>query len=164
MVKCKKCDVNLFISANNHKMMCPKCREVTILEAEITQETCDSCGNKMSISSSGDTLLCNSCGQITPYIKSEPINDIEREQKEKIDPLSFPSVTQMGKNLASSVFDYAKSGFKNTDDEKYEKRLEVCGGCESFEHSSSRCRECGCFMEIKAKMESAKCPLGKWKN
>ena len=164
MVKCKKCDVSLFISANNHKMMCPECREVTTLEVEIIQETCDSCGNKMSISSSGDTLLCNSCGQITPYIKNEPINDIEIEQKEKVEQTPFSSAIQTASNLAGTMKDFAASGFKTSNNEKYQKRLEVCLGCDSFDKKALRCTECSCFMKAKAKIDSAKCPLDKWED
>jgi len=154
-MNCESCGSKLSHTTECETVMyCVKCKEFSgkCEEKQIQTQPiiCEKCGTEVKLSSNGETTVCKQCGNV--------------EQKEKIDPPSFPSVTQMGKNLASSVFDYAKSGFKNTDDEKYEKRLEVCGGCESFEHSSSRCRECGCFMEIKAKMESAKCPLGKWKN
>jgi hypothetical protein len=25
-----------------------------------------------------------------------------------------------------------------------------------------QCKQCGCFMEFKTRLEAAKCPLGKW--
>ena len=44
------------------------------------------------------------------------------------------------------------------------KRLELCESCDSAMRTLGRlrCRECGCFMEIKATMPASKCPLGKW--
>ena len=161
LMKCKKCNIDMKnFNPNCHTML--KCNNCGEISGDNCLGNCLDCGGTLKYSSDFSSVLCKKCGKI---ISSNIFKQQEGVvQKEKIDTPSFPSVTQMGKNLASSVFDYAKSGFKNTDDEKYEKRLEVCGGCESFEHSSSRCRECGCFMEIKAKMESAKCPLGKWKN
>jgi hypothetical protein len=153
MVKCKKCDVELFTSTNSNKMMCPKCRGVTTLEVETTQETCDICGSDMSVSSSGDTLLCKSCGQMTPYTKDNPINAPEIE---------YPSLMQQASNFVGAMGDYIKSGMKNIDDDKYNKRLEICASCPAFDASQGRCKECGCFMKVKAKMEAAKCPLNKW--
>jgi len=43
-----------------------------------------------------------------------------------------------------------------------EERLEVCNSCERYDKESTRCKECGCFMEYKAFIPFAKCPLGKW--
>jgi hypothetical protein len=40
------------------------------------------------------------------------------------------------------------------------KRLDECGRCEHFK--DSKCGRCGCYMSIKAKMATSKCPIGKW--
>jgi hypothetical protein len=42
------------------------------------------------------------------------------------------------------------------------KRLNICRDCERFESFLSRCKECGCFMNIKTKLADAKCPMNKW--
>lgn len=73
----------------------------------------------------------------------------------------LPSATQMAKNLAVSAADYAKSGFKNVGDAVYAARVAVCTGCPYF-RSDQRCAKCGCFMRVKAKWESARCPMGSW--
>ena len=47
------------------------------------------------------------------------------------------------------------------DDEVINKRLEICRGCE-YLTKSNRCKKCGCFMKIKARLSTASCPIGKW--
>lgn len=42
------------------------------------------------------------------------------------------------------------------------ERLAICKGCEFFVEASSRCDQCGCFMNYKALLPNAKCPIGKW--
>jgi hypothetical protein len=34
--------------------------------------------------------------------------------------------------------------------------------CPSFFKPTNTCKECGCFMQIKARLEKSKCPLDKW--
>ena len=64
--------------------------------------------------------------------------------------------------FGKSAFNHAKDRFKHVDDEIYNKRMEICKGCEKFNPESVRCNDCGCFLEIKAKWNSEKCPLEKW--
>lgn len=42
-----------------------------------------------------------------------------------------------------------------------EKRLQVCGGCENFA-PGGLCRVCGCYMPLKARLLTARCPEGRW--
>lgn len=72
-----------------------------------------------------------------------------------------PSFFQKAKNLANTMGDFANSGFKVVDKEVYDQRMETCRGCDRFENNRF-CRECGCFMDLKAKIEVAECPLDKW--
>ena len=44
------------------------------------------------------------------------------------------------------------------------KRLDICRGCDRFNRKTSKCEECGCFMEYKSLILSSKCPLGKWQS
>lgn len=48
----------------------------------------------------------------------------------------------------------------STDDKK--SRLDICNVCDSFIQSTKQCKECGCFMEVKASLKAMKCPLKKW--
>jgi hypothetical protein len=43
-----------------------------------------------------------------------------------------------------------------------EERLEICKTCEKYEHRTSRCDKCGCFMKAKTLFMDVECPLGKW--
>lgn len=42
-----------------------------------------------------------------------------------------------------------------------EKRMDICKKCDRLDRFK-RCKECGCFMVIKTKIKTAKCPLKKW--
>ena len=45
------------------------------------------------------------------------------------------------------------------------RRMTVCRPCPAFLPKSligDRCAECGCFLNIKARIPGAKCPRGKW--
>ena len=49
-------------------------------------------------------------------------------------------------------------------DDIFNLRYSTCLSCEAFIKLTGQCKECGCFMQKKAKLESAKCPLNKWPN
>lgn len=41
------------------------------------------------------------------------------------------------------------------------QRYDICKSCSSFA-TFRFCSECGCFMPLKVRVESASCPLHKW--
>lgn len=41
-----------------------------------------------------------------------------------------------------------------------DRRLEVCKKCPSFEQG--KCLRCGCFVDLKARLRTERCPEGKW--
>ena len=43
-----------------------------------------------------------------------------------------------------------------------ETRISICKQCPELIHGVNQCKKCGCFMDIKTKLNIAKCPLGKW--
>lgn len=47
------------------------------------------------------------------------------------------------------------------DEDILSARWSLCSGCE-FLTESNRCTKCGCFMKVKHKLASARCPIGKW--
>jgi rRNA maturation endonuclease Nob1 len=51
---------------------------------------------------------------------------------------------------------------KPTTQEIFEKRYNICLGCPELFQPTKQCKKCGCFMNAKAKLEAAKCPIGKW--
>ncbi len=46
--------------------------------------------------------------------------------------------------------------------EEAERRFDICKACPQLVELTSTCKECGCFMYMKTKLEPATCPLGKW--
>ena len=44
---------------------------------------------------------------------------------------------------------------------EFKQRWDICKYCEFMDYSN-RCKKCGCFMNIKARLKKAKCPVGKW--
>lgn len=42
------------------------------------------------------------------------------------------------------------------------QRFDICLSCPELIKVTKQCKQCGCFMAAKTKLESAKCPLGKW--
>ena len=43
-----------------------------------------------------------------------------------------------------------------------DERLKICHVCPELIQVTSQCKKCGCFMNAKAKLPNASCPLGKW--
>ena len=41
-------------------------------------------------------------------------------------------------------------------------RLSLCLDCEWYEGNSKRCKRCGCYMPLKTKLDTSKCPIEKW--
>ena len=103
-----------------------------------------------------DLILHLSCGDHYPSGTYVIVSKHEEEQKE------YPSVAQQAKNFFSSMTNFIKSGMETVGDDEYQRRLDICNGCEWFDHEAGRCKQCGCFMRIKAKLASEKCPIDKW--
>jgi len=51
---------------------------------------------------------------------------------------------------------------KSTTDDLFNQRYSICLQCPELLQITKQCKKCGCFMNMKAKLESAKCPIGKW--
>ena len=47
------------------------------------------------------------------------------------------------------------------DQDIIDKRLDICNGCE-FLTEKNKCEKCGCFMKVKTRVATARCPIGKW--
>lgn len=73
----------------------------------------------------------------------------------------LPSLLTQAGNLVSGVGHHIADGLANIDEKTLEIRNNICDTCENM-RSDGRCSECGCMMKIKAKWESASCPVKKW--
>ena len=48
------------------------------------------------------------------------------------------------------------------DQDIIDKRLSICQDCEYFISPTSQCKKCGCFMKVKTRLATTRCPVGKW--
>jgi len=47
-------------------------------------------------------------------------------------------------------------------DEESSRRFDICLKCPFLNQTTKTCKECGCFMVAKTKLQAASCPIGKW--
>jgi len=55
--------------------------------------------------------------------------------------------------------------FKNViihDEDIVNKRMDICKSCEFLLKPANNCKKCGCFMGVKTKIATSRCPIGKW--
>lgn len=97
--------------------------------------------------------------KIIEEANNQPIGNCAGCGDKKDKPL--PSLVSQAGNFVSAVGQHAMTGFTEADKETLAKRMAECNGCEEM-RSDGRCSKCGCYMQIKAKWDSAKCPAGKW--
>jgi hypothetical protein len=62
----------------------------------------------------------------------------------------------------AQFIDVFNPNIKDVEKEVYEKRMDLCKSCEFLFKPTTQCKKCGCFMNLKAKLPHAKCPIGKW--
>lgn len=67
------------------------------------------------------------------------------------------------KKLGSTrPWDVLNPNQKYVTDEVETNRYSTCEQCPSLLKITKQCKECGCFMKLKVKLQEAVCPLGKW--
>ena len=71
-----------------------------------------------------------------------------------------PGAVAMAGNLGKSLIEWSASGFKTCEGDELTKRLGLCAACEYL--INNRCLKCGCFIEVKTRLATSKCPVGKW--
>lgn len=71
-----------------------------------------------------------------------------------------PGAVAMAGNLGKSLIEWSASGFKTCEGDELKKRLELCSSCQYL--INKRCLKCGCFVEVKTRLATSKCPVGKW--
>ena len=75
-----------------------------------------------------------------------------------------PASAPVARGRGSSFRSRARS-VKNTmvvSEEEKERRLTLCRDCPHFRPKTTRCGQCGCFLNIKAKLAIVSCPIGQW--
>src|ERR1044072_3312469 len=98
---------------------------------------------------------CEKCGY-TIQTSQNP-NKILRKCNPSI---SEPNLVHKAINIATEALEWVKSGLKVNDEQEEKRRLEICNTCENF--ANGTCKLCGCYMNLKAKLGTSHCPIGKW--
>jgi len=80
----------------------------------------------------------------------------------------YPSLFEQGKNLSKFALDLVRH-IKSTDgkdlmasDDIFQERMNICINCDKHDPGPNRCKECGCFLDVKARLMLDSCPLNKW--
>jgi hypothetical protein len=102
-----------------------------------------------------------------PKIEEEPLKFLENFKPEELDHrVNLPSPAEMATSLVRSAAAWGKSGFAMADSDKLTARLDACKSCSEWDAAgmagTGRCRKCGCSTQAKLRIDSEKCPLGKW--
>jgi hypothetical protein len=78
----------------------------------------------------------------------------------------FPSLFTQARNLIEQAVASGTGMFSGNpliaSVEKAKARLDICATCEFF--NQGRCTKCGCFMNKKAHLDAAQCPMNKWED
>jgi len=78
----------------------------------------------------------------------------------------YPPMSDQAKNMMELAIKMAKQAVNGgpikVPAETKQERLKICEECPSFEPHERRCKECGCYMELKASFTDSSCPLEKW--
>ena len=109
-------------------------------------------------------LSCGDAYKQASYVKitDSEGKDVQVKVIQDEEEKSYPSLLQMGKNLTHSAINFTKSGFKLASDDKINRRLAICSDCKLFDEKAERCTNCGCFVKVKARIDSDVCPVGRW--
>jgi hypothetical protein len=62
----------------------------------------------------------------------------------------------------ATILDALNPMTKNVTEAVHNARMDICLSCPELIKLTSQCKKCGCFMNLKTKIEAAKCPIGKW--
>ena len=77
--------------------------------------------------------------------------------------LSLSPWQQYKKNLGETrPWDLLNPNKDRSSEEIQKERMDTCLSCPELIQLTKTCKKCGCFMEMKTKLEYAKCPIGKW--
>ena len=91
--------------------------------------------------------------------------DLEFEKSAILETLDTLTTTfQMVQKFTKATYNWAKSGFKLTDEAELTRRKSICNKCKFWYPTArmglGKCLKCGCS-SAKLKLASEKCPIGK---
>ena len=99
------------------------------------------------------------------YLK-KAIQDTQIQKLASSSRGSFPTYTQMAKNLGNDIVKTVQNvvagGGITSEESEVNRRKSICNSCEFFNPSEERCTKCGCYVAVKVYVKVSNCPLGKW--
>jgi hypothetical protein len=70
------------------------------------------------------------------------------------------------KNATGAAFRVAMATIKGekvkASASEIERRMDICRDCQHFQESPMKCRKCGCYLNLKTRLETEHCPIQKW--
>ena len=67
---------------------------------------------------------------------------------------------RMPVRFVAEIAEWGAGGFEFATNHR--ERMAICRECEFYLAEQEKCKKCGCYMNAKTKLETAKCPVGKW--
>ena len=89
-------------------------------------------------------------GQKLVYYQAKYSAEEEIEEMAKAQKFDLRGISDRAKN------------FLIYDQDILDKRWNECLSCEHLIKATNTCKKCGCFMKIKHKLATSRCPIGKW--
>ena len=84
--------------------------------------------------------------------------------------LQMPSATEQAKSLSKEILNTTSRFFTGqqvrASIEVFNERIKICKECPFAvlnQWKKLRCLKCGCFMDVKARLQNAECPEKKWR-
>lgn len=74
----------------------------------------------------------------------------------------FPNLWTAGKSLIRLILALFRRKPVLVSEEVLNARLNTCYACKRYAPDDGQCLECTCYVEIKAQLDTEKCPLKKW--
>ena len=90
---------------------------------------------------------------------------IAQEKQERLQAsagIKQPTLIRKAASATVAIVKHAASGFQAASDEMQAERLLICEECPLLDRKRNVCISCGCPIKKKTRMQSQKCPKGKW--
>lgn len=79
------------------------------------------------------------------------------------DQKKLPPLKRMAKTFLDSSYKQLRAGNPQRTDEEIARIKDICMECPHLIKEKMRCSKCGCFVDVKARWQTAHCPEGKWR-
>lgn len=78
------------------------------------------------------------------------------------DVTQSPGIVARAVSAVVAVVRHVAAGLPKAGSDEKARRMELCRACPEFDAVKTKCRKCGCWLNLKIPMAGEHCPLGKW--